>query len=374
MSIQMQNKLKRSKQIVRISIYGILVNLVLVGFKATVGLIANSISIVLDAVNNLTDALSSIVTIIGVKLAGKKPDAKHPFGHGRIEYFSAVIVAMIVLAAGVMALKESIEKIIAPEEADYSVVSLTIVAVAVLVKFFFGRYVKRKGKELNSGSLVASGVDAISDAALSTSVLAGALISFIWHISLEGYIGLLIAVMIVRTAVEILRDGVNDLLGARTDNELATKMRETILENKKVRGVYDMALHNYGPNKIIASAHIELSDDMKTREIHKLSRQIEVLVYEKYGIILTLGVYASNDSGKAKSIKEAIEKEVLQDKKVRQVHGFYVDEENKEISFDVVFDYGEEEAADAEVKKMRMFVNNKYPDYKVYIIVDSNLE
>ena len=361
MSIQMQNKLKRSKQIVRISIYGILVNLVLVGFKATVGLIANSISIVLDAVNNLTDALSSIVTIIGVKLAGKKPDAKHPFGHGRIEYFSAVIVAIV-------------GKIIAPEEADYSVLSLMIVAVAVLVKFFFGRYVKRKGKELNSGSLVASGVDAISDAALSTSVLAGALISFIWHISLEGYIGLLIAVMIVRTAVEILRDGVNDLLGARTDNELAKKMRETILENKKVRGVYDMALHNYGPNKIIASAHIELSDDMKTREIHKLSRQIEVLVYEKYGIILTLGVYASNDSGKAKSIKEAIEKEVLQDKKVRQVHGFYVDEENKEISFDVVFDYGEEEAADAEVKKMRKFVNNKYPDYKVYIIVDSNLE
>lgn len=370
----MQTKTKRSKQIIIISVYGILVNLVLVGFKAVVGLIANSISIILDAVNNLTDMLSSVVTIIGTKLASKKPDAGHPFGHGRIEYFSAVVVAMIVLFAGAMALKESIEKIIAPEMADYSVVSLVIIAATVLVKFFFGRFVKNKGKKLNSRSLVASGVDAISDAALSASVLAGALISFIWHISLEGYIGLLIAIMIIRTAIEILRDGVNDLIGARTDNDLAQKMREAILQYEEVHGVYDMALHNYGPNKIIASAHIELDDDMKTREIHKLSRRIEVGIYEKYGIILTLGVYASNDSGKAKTIKNAIEKEILKNDKVKQVHGFYVDETNKEISLDIVFDYGEEEAAEIEVKKIRTFIKNKYPEYKVYIIVDSNTE
>ena len=213
--------MQRNKEIVKISIYGILVNLVLVGFKAVVGLIANSISIILDAVNNLTDVLSSVVTIAGLRLATKRPDRKHPFGYGRVEYFSAAVVAVIVLAAGVMALKESIEKIIAPEEADYSVASLVIIAVAVLVKFFFGRFVKNKGKALNSGSLVASGVDAISDAALSLSVLAGAIISFIWHISLEGYIGILIAVMIIKTAVEIMRDAVNDLIGARVDDEIA---------------------------------------------------------------------------------------------------------------------------------------------------------
>lgn len=363
---------KRDKEIVKISIYGILMNLALVGAKATVGLIANSISIVLDALNNLTDALSSIVTIVGVKLAGRKPDAKHPFGHGRIEYFSAVIVAMIVLAAGLMALKESIEKIIAPEEADYSVVSLVVVAVAVLVKFFFGRFVKRRGKELNSGSLVASGVDAISDAALSSSVLAGAIISFVWHISLEGYIGILIAVMIIRTAVEILKDSVNDLLGARTDNSLAEKMRETIMKNPEVFGVYDMALHNYGPNKIIASAHIEISDKMRTREIHRLSRKIEGQIYEKYGIILTLGVYAANEGGKSKTMKEAVVKILKDFESVKQMHGFYVDEEAREISFDLVFDFKEEKVLD-KIREIRKLVVKKYPGYKVYIIADTDL-
>lgn len=363
---------KRDKEIVKVSLYGILMNLMLVGAKATVGLIANSISIVLDALNNLTDVLSSIVTIVGAKLAGKKPDAKHPFGHGRIEYFSAVIVAIIVLAAGVMAFKESIEKIIMPKEADYSITSLVVVAVAVLVKFFFGRYAKRKGKELNSGSLIASGVDAISDAALSSSVLAGAIISCIWHISLEGYIGILIAVMIIRTAVEILRDSVNDLLGARTDSTLAEKMRKTILKNPEVFGVYDMALHNYGPNKIIASAHIEISDKMRTREIHRLSRKIEGQIYEKYGIILTLGVYAANEGGKSKMMKETVSEILRNYATVKQMHGFYVDEETKEISFDLVFDFKEENVL-GKIQEIKKLVLKKYPGYEVYIIADTDL-
>lgn len=365
--------MKRGKEIVKVSIYGIVVNLVLVGFKASVGLIVNSISIVLDALNNLTDALSSIVTIVGVKLAGKRPDAKHPFGFGRIEYFSAVVVAMIVLFAGIMALKESVEKIINPEEADYTVASLAIVAVAVLVKFVFGRYVKRKGEELNSNSLVASGVDAISDAALSTSVLIGALVSFIWHISLEGYIGILISVMIVRTAIEIMRDSVSDLIGSKKDNELASKIRKTILEYPEVTGVYDMALHNYGPNKVIASAHIEIGDNMRTREIHRLSRRIEVKIFEKYGIILTLGVYASNNSGKYKTMKQDVEKIIQNYDGVRQVHGFYVDEDLKEISFDLVFGFDVEQVEE-KVKQIRSKVKEKYPGFKVYIIIDSDLE
>ncbi len=364
--------MKRDKEIVKVSVYGILVNLVLVGFKAVVGLIANSISIVLDALNNLTDAMSSIVTIVGVKLAGKRPDAKHPFGYGRVEYFSAVVVALIVLAAGLMALYESFAKIIMPEEADYSVVSLVIVAVAVLVKFFFGRFVKRKGEILNSGSLVASGVDAISDAALSLSVLVGALISFIWHISLEGYIGVLIAVMIIKTAVGIMREAVDDLIGTRVDESLVESLRKVIMRHEEVYGVYDLALHNYGPNKTIASAHIEISDAMKTREIHRLSRRIEVEVYEKFGIILTLGVYASNDSGKFKTMKKAVEEIVSKYETVKQVHGFYVDDENEVISFDLVFDFKETDAM-RKMKEIRKVVKKMYPKYQVYIVLDSDV-
>lgn len=364
--------MKRDREIVKISGYGIVVNIILVVFKAVVGLIANSISIVLDALNNLTDAMSSIVTIVGVKLAGKRPDARHPFGYGRVEYFSAVVVAMIVLMAGLMAFYESVKKIFMPEEADYSVVSLVIVAVAVLVKFFFGRFVKKKGEILKSGSLVASGVDAISDAALSLSVLIGALISYFWHISLEGYIGVLIAIMIVKTAVEIMREAVNDLIGTRMDETLVAELRKIIMKHEDVRGVYDLALHNYGPNKIIASAHIEIGDKMQTREIHRLSRRIEVEVYEKLGIILTLGVYASNDSGKFKEMRQAVEEIVSEYKTVKQVHGFYVDDESGVISLDLVFDYKEVDAM-KKMKEIRRAVKKMYPEYQVFIVLDSDV-
>lgn len=364
--------MKREKEIVRVSILGIIVNLILVGFKATVGLIAGSISIVLDAVNNLTDAMSSVVTIVGVKLSQKRPDAKHPFGYGRIEYFSALIVAIIVLAAGLIAFEESVEKIITPEEADYSVVSLVIVGVAVLVKFFFGRYVKSKGEKLNSGSLRASGVDAISDAALSLSVLIGALISFFWHVSLEGYIGVLIAVVIIKTAIEILIDAVNDLIGTQTDAELNLKLKKAIESFEEVQGVYDLALHNYGPNKKIATAHIQVGDELHTREIHRLSRQIETRVFEKTGVILTIGVYAANDSGLAKKMRSEVEKILEEYDTLKQMHGFYLDEEYRVVTFDLVFDFKEKEA-EAKAREIRRKVKKMYPEYVVYTILDTDL-
>ena len=153
----------RNKKIIKVSIFGIIVNVILAGFKALVGLLANSIAIILDAVNNLSDALSSIITIIGTKLSTKRPNKKHPFGYGRIEHFSSIIIAILVLFAGITSFKESLDKIINPEKAEYSIITLIIIVVAVFVKFFFGRYVKSEGEKLNSGSLVASGTDAISD-------------------------------------------------------------------------------------------------------------------------------------------------------------------------------------------------------------------
>lgn len=362
----------RGKQIVKVSIYGIFVNLILVVFKATVGFLANSISIILDALNNLTDVMSSVVTIVGLKLSQKRPDKEHPFGHGRAEYFSAVVVAAIVLLAGVMALKESIDKIVTPVEADYSVISLVIIMVAVVTKFLFGQYVRRKGKELNSKSLVASGIDAISDAALSFSVFVGAIISFTWHISLEGYIGVIIAIMIIRTAISILKDGIDDIIGTRADAGLVKKIKATINEYKEVHGVYDLAIHNYGPNKIIASAHIELDDDLKTREIHRLSRKIEVQIFEKYGIIMTIGVYASNNDKKYQKIKSYISEILDGYKYFEQMHGFYVDEEYKYISFDVIFDF-EEEKPEKIVAEIRKKLKAKYPEYDFGIIIDTDI-
>ena len=192
----MNNTNDRNKIIIRTSIIGIAANLFLVAFKAVVGLLANSIAVILDAVNNLSDAVSSVITILGTRLAGRKPDADHPYGHGRYEYLSAMVVSAIVIYAGVTAFVESVKKIIYPEMPDYSAVSLIIIGGAVIVKFFLGRYVKSVGKRINSNSLVSSGSDALFDAVLSLSVFVSAVIYISTGLSLEAYVGVLISIFI----------------------------------------------------------------------------------------------------------------------------------------------------------------------------------
>ena len=183
----------RNAVIIRTSIIGILANVFLAAFKAVVGFASNSIAIVMDAVNNVSDAASSVITIVGTKLAGKEPDRKHPFGYGRIEYLSAMVISILVLYAGITAFVESVKKIINPDTPDYSAVTLIIVAVAVVVKIILGRYVKGVGKKVNSDSLVNSGEDATLDSIISASTLVAAAIYLIFHISLEAWLGAIIA-------------------------------------------------------------------------------------------------------------------------------------------------------------------------------------
>lgn len=362
----------RNKKIIKISILGIIVNIILVIFKMIVGLVANSIAIILDAINNLSDAMSSIITIIGTKLSEKRPNKKHPFGYGRIEYFSSIIIAIIVLVAGLTSFKESLNKILNPSVADYSIISLIIIIVAVFVKFFFGRYVKKAGEELNSGSLIASGTDAISDSVLSFSTFIAAIISFIWHISLEGYLGIIISVIIIKSAIEILKDTIDDMIGVRSDSSLTRKIKKTINSYDEVIGVYDLTIHNYGPNKIIATAHIELNDDLNVRDVHRLTRRIEIEIYTKYGIILTLGIYASNNLKEFKEVKKYI-REILKDyQNIIEMHGFYVDEEYSVISFDLIFNFDEKEP-EKKIEEIKEKLNKKYPKYNFSIILDADV-
>lgn len=362
----------RNKQIIRVSIYGIIVNIVLVGFKSFIGLLANSIAIILDAINNLSDALSSIITIIGTKLSLKMPNKKHPFGYGRVEYFSSIIIAILVFIAGLTSLRESILKIIKPEIANYSILSLIVIAVAVLVKFFFGRYVKMEGEKLRSKSLIASGMDAISDSILSFSTLIAAIVSFIWKVSLEGYLGAIISIIILKSAFEILKETIDEMIGSRSDIELTKNIKKTICNSKEILGVYDLTLHSYGPNKIIGTAHIEIQDSLTARNIHRLTRRVEMEVYEKYGIILTLGIYATNEVGEFKEIKSYLKKIIKQYKSIIQMHGFYVDEELKIISFDLIFDF-EEKNVSKIVQDIKDTLKDKYSEYNYSVIIDADI-
>ena len=195
------NQPNRESIIIRTSIIGIAANIFLAAFKAFVGFISNSIAIVLDAVNNLSDALSSIITIVGTKLAGRPADKKHPFGHGRVEYLTALVIAVIILYAGITACIESVKKIINPVTPDYNTVSLLIISVAVVVKILLGLFVKARGKKVNSDSLIASGQDALMDSIISASTILAAVVFLVLHLSLEAYLGVLISFAIIKTGM-----------------------------------------------------------------------------------------------------------------------------------------------------------------------------
>lgn len=362
----------RNKIIIKTSILGIVVNIILVIFKALVGFFANSIAIILDAVNNLTDALSSIITIVGTKLANKAPDKKHPYGHGRTEYFTSVIISAIVLFAGVTAGKESVLKILNPAETDYSVVSLVIIAVAVVVKFVLGTYFKKVGKAVNSGSLVASGQDAFMDSVLSFTTLVAAILNYVYGLKLEGYLGVVIAIFIIKSAIEMLKETVDSLLGERADSELTKKLKERINSFEEVQGVYDLSMHDYGPSKIIASVHIQVRNDMTAEEIHILTREIEYVIYAEFGITLTMGIYAANDKGEFGDIKKAVLDITKEYKSILQVHGFYVDKAKKNVYFDLIMDFEEEnkeKVLEEIIKKMK----KKYKEYNFNVILDSDI-
>lgn len=363
----------REQIIVRTSIVGIVTNLLLAAFKAAVGLLSNSIAIILDAVNNLSDALSSVITIIGAKLAGKLPDKKHPLGHGRIEYLSSMLVSALVLYAGITALIESVKKMIHPEVAHYSLLTLIILVVAIVVKLLLGKYVKTKGEQVNSGALIASGSDASFDAILSASVLGSALLYLGCHISLEAYVGAVISLVIIKAGIGMLQETLHDILGQRPAPELVKQIKEIIQAQPRVHGVYDLLINNYGPNKNYASLHLELDDTLTVAQVDELTRKIENEVFHKTGIILTgVGVYAYNTSDEEVAhIRNTIQEIVLSHDWALQMHGFYADIAKKNLQFDVVlsFDVTPKEA----IHTLTQEVQAKCPGYTVQITPDVDL-
>ena len=364
----------REKVVIRTSMIGIISNVILVLFKMLVGFISNSIAIISDAINNLSDALSSIVTIIGTKLAGKAPDRRHPYGYGRIEYMTSLIVSVIVLYAGIAAFIESVKKIINPEIPNYSYITLIILIVGILVKFILGIYVGKKGREVNSNSLVASGKDAFNDAILSISVLISAIIYLIFGISLEAYVGLLLSIFIIKSGLELIKESVDNMLGVRVESGLAKSIKKDIMKEEAIEGVYDLVLNDYGPDKYLGSVHIEVADTLMVSDIDKLSRKITKMILKKYGVILhTIGVYSVNTKDEfVVNVRKDISKIVFSNKGIIEMHGFYIDLEEKTISFDIIIDFKIKNPEEI-YRKIYDEVKNKYEDYKVEITLDIDI-
>ena len=361
-------KKNRNKKIIKTSIISILSNIFLSLFKLIVGLLSNSIAIILDSVNNLTDALSSIITIVGTLLASKKPDKKHPYGYGRIEYLSAMSISLIILYAGFASLVESIKKIIKPDELNYTNITILVVVVAMIVKILLGLYVKKMGKKYNSNSLINSGEDALLDSIISLSTFVSIIVFLNFKISLEAYLAFIISILIIKSGLEMLKKTFSQILGERIDIDISKKVKKIVLSFKEVKGIYDLILNNYGPDIFLGSFHIEVSDDIKATDIDHLTRKITKSVYEKCNIVVTaIGIYTSNDNNEfSKKIKKEVIKILDKYESVLEMHGFYVNEQKKDINFDLVFDFSEKNIQKNYYQILEE-ISNKYKDYNVYI-------
>ncbi len=363
----------RDKQIVKTSFVGIGVNLLLSVMKLIIGGLTGSIAITMDAVNNISDAASSVITIIGTKLAGKLPDKKHPFGYGRIEYFSALMIAFLVLYAGITALQESVKSILHPESPGYTAAALVIVAAGVLAKILLGRYFIGVGNKVDSDSLTASGKDASLDAVLSFSTLLAAVIYLLTHISIEAYLGALISVVIIKSGIEMLGETISKLLGEHMDAEMAQEIKKTVRSFPEVSGAYDLVINDYGPNTHQGSIHIEVPDTLSADQIDELIRRISVKVYQEHHIALTgVGIYSVNTQDEhVIAMRSEIAGLAKSFDYVTQLHGFYVNEETKSIRFDLVISFDAPDRRGAFAAAVAG-IQSRYPEYRFEVAMDTD--
>ena len=363
---------ERETAIVRTSAIGIAANVALAVFKAVVGILSNSIAVTLDAVNNLSDAISSIITIVGTKLSNKKADREHPFGHGRIEYITTTIIAAIIMYAGISSLIKSIQGIMDPVTPDYSPLSLVIITVAVLVKIILGHYVRSVGNRVHSDTLIASGSDALFDATLSTSVLTAALIFIFTKISLEAYVGVIISVFIIKASIELLQGSIKEIIGMRPDAALSTLIYDIVKEDPDAEGVYDLIIHNYGPDRFVGSFHTEVLDTTSAIEIDTMTRRLSTEIYKQTSgkiIIAAIGIYARNTTdNRIVKMRTEVTEMALAHEGVLQVHGFIADIENQFMAFDTVIEFGYD--GKQIVHDIIHEVEASYPDMNVSVLLD----
>ena len=373
MELRGNTEISRDRMIVRTSVIGIAANVMLAAFKAVMGVMSNSIAIILDAVNNISDAASSVITIVGTKLAGKTPDRKHPFGYGRVEYLSAMVISLIVLYAGVTSLVESVHKILTPEQPDYSPVVLIIIGVAVVVKIILGRYVKAVGVKTNSESLINSGEDATLDSIISASTLAAAAIYLIWNISLEAWLGAVISLVIIKSGFEMLGSTLSQILGESADVELARAIKATVCSFPEVIGAYDLVLNNYGPDRFNGSVHIEIPDSCTVNRVDELIRQITFAVYEKHNVLLTgISIYSVNSSdAEVSALRAGIAEIIADEKDIPEMHALALEKSTKQVRVDLVVSLDAKDRGTV-FERASAKIKERFPGYNFMIVMDTD--
>ncbi len=352
---------------------GIVTNIILACAKLIIGTFSGSISITADAVNNFSDAGSSIITLIGFKMANKPADTSHPFGHGRIEYISGLIVAFIVLIFGVELMKSSFERIINPSEIVYSTWAIVVLSLSIAGKLWLGLFNRKLGKAINSSAMTAVFTDCLSDSGATLVTIVSMLLARFAGLNIDGILGAIVAVIIIIAGINIIKDTLNPLLGEAPDKELVEKLAETILSFDKVVGIHDLIIHNYGSVKTFGSVHVEVPSDEDVLLTHEIMDNIELEIKKNFGIELVAHCDPVETNNEFVKENKALLTEIISSINQKlSIHDFRMvsGPTHTNLIFDVVIPYEVKMNKEDVVRTISDKVKENHPHYNCVITVD----
>lgn len=358
---------EREKKIIKTAFIGIVTNVILASIKIFIALASNSVAIISDAVNNLSDAFSSLITIFGSKLAQKLPDENHPYGYGRVEYIGGLIVSVIVLMLGFEFLKTSIENIIDPVTTTFTPALLTILFIAIFVKFAIAFYYKKMGNLTKSIALKAVGQEALGDGIISCVILISAGLSYFANIQVDGYAGALASLFIIYNGVILIKETFDRIIGGRVEKEVSDEIYKAVNECRIVQGSYDLILHNYGVDRYVGSINVEVDEHLPVSEISRTLNELQIEIYRKYRIYLVFGIYSVNLG--QNEAKECLKNALKEFKSILNIHAFFIDNKAKSVRFDAVVDFKERNLSELR-KNIEERVAQNFPNYKIFIVID----
>ena len=361
---------ERRKRIIMVSLAGIVVNLMLGGLKAALGILSGSVALVSDALNNITDSSSSLITILGTKLAGKAPDKRHPFGHGRTEYLTSLLIGGIVFLTGFQSLIGAVGTMFRHEEMDTGLPTAIIIIFTIFAKIVLGFYTENSGKKYNSTALQASGADAKNDAAVSVVTLVSTIVYMLTKVSLDGLAGVIISLFILKTAHDVLSDTVMKILGERVDGHMVRGIKDIVRNTEGVINCFDLILNDYGPDFYTGSINVEIEDSRSVGEMYPILHEAQTKIYQEFNAFIVFGFYAVDVDDERyikinKILKEYKEKEAH----IINYHGIVIDEKDMTIYCDITRDF--DIMPEIIIDKVTEYLKKEFPLYKIHVNIDT---
>ena len=361
---------ERRKKIIGVSIIGIVANLLLGVLKAVLGLLSGSIALISDALNNITDSSSSLITIVGTKLAAKAPDKQHPFGHGRTEYLTSLLIGGIVFLTGFQSLISSVKAVFNKEDINTDITTVIIIIATIAAKILLGTFTENSGKKLNSTALIASGADAKNDAVVSVVTLISSILYMFAKISVDGIAGVIISVFILKTAYEVLSDTIKKLLGERVDGEIVRGIKDIVRNTEGVINCFDLILNDYGPDFYTGSINVEIEDERSIGEMYPILHEAQTKIYNKYNVFLVFGFYSVDvDDERYIKIKSLLKNYKENERHIINYHGIVIDEKYKTIYCYITKDF--DITGETIIENVNRILKEEFPEYNIHVNIDT---